>query len=91
MTIKKRVEIEIPLDGLADMEMAEAILLELEEAVMLDHSPDAGKIAIIPAGDGDLRTIDRMKREINKGGTGYKMWVAAGLVAEDAEVPEVEA
>lgn len=83
----KDASVTIPIKGLSDMEAAESILLEMEEAAMLEYSPD-GRTTVVPVGgDETLQSIDRMKREINKGGCGFEMEVRVALVPETDPVP----
>lgn len=68
------LEVEIPLSGLYDMEIAEYILDEVEEAIEGQYSPD-GHTAVRPMGEERLGKIAQMRRELRKNGSDWNMTV----------------
>lgn len=62
-------ETAIELDGLNAMQEAECLLESLEDLVRADLSPD-GQVVIAPVGEERLSDLHRMKKTLNRNGTG---------------------
>jgi hypothetical protein len=72
------LEVEIPLSGLYDMEIAELILDEVEEAIEGQYSPD-GYTSVRPMGEERLGKIQQMRRELRKNGCSWSMTVEVSM------------
>lgn len=77
------VELTLDLDGLMSMEAARDILLALEDGVKSEGEPSGTRAVRV---DHDqIKEIQRMLNEIDRGGAGFEFKVTAELRSTDAD------